>query len=44
MQANPDDQTNFCFTSTKATNLDLIKLFEIGEYMYGGFNTTNFAS
>ena len=44
MQANPGDKTNFCYKSTEATNADLIVLFDIGAYMYGGFNTTNFAS
>ena len=44
MQANPEDKTNFCYKSTEATNADLIDLFNIGAYMYGGFNTTNFAS
>ena len=44
MQANPDDKTNFCYKSTEETNKDLRKLFNIGAYMYGGFDTTNFAS
>ena len=44
MQANPDDTVNFCYTSTKDTNAELVKLADISKYLLGGFNSTNFAS
>lgn len=44
MQANPDDKKNFCYQSTEATNADLLLLFDIGDYMVGGFNSNNFAN
>ena len=44
MQANPNDEVNFCYKSTVATNAELIKLADISKYLLGGFNSTNFAS
>ena len=44
MQANPDDEKNFCYKSTAETNKELLKLADISKYLLGGFNSTNFAS
>ncbi len=44
MQANPDDEENFCYKSTAETNKELLKLADISKYLLGGFNSTNFAS